>query len=113
MEPLAGCSIQGRASSIVLLANYHPKAQGLQTDIQNLIAKLEWGSETLFQVLRAVPNLADVRMMARVLESVGAKVAWVSGELGALTVDASSLTSCSPDPVPASLLRASFFAIGR
>lgn len=64
-------------------------------------------------VLRRVPDLADIRRMIQVLESVGVKVQrGVDGLRSSLLVDASCLTSVEPCPDTVRKLRASFFVFG-
>ena len=60
-------------------------------------------------IIRNVPNLTDVHMMAKIIENLGAKVKFASNEL---EIDARSLTDCEAPYEMVSQLRASFVVLG-
>ncbi len=61
-------------------------------------------------VIQNVPNIEDIRTMARVLESIGARVAF-QGE-NSLEIETASITSTAPPPDMMRRMRASFLVMG-
>lgn len=61
-------------------------------------------------IIHNVPDIEDIRSMARVLESVGARVDFLEG--GALAIEAGELTSSAPPPDLMTRMRASFLVVG-
>ncbi|BAC08331.1 UDP-N-acetylglucosamine 1-carboxyvinyltransferase [Thermosynechococcus vestitus] len=61
-------------------------------------------------ILRAVPDLADIRRLGEILQALGVKVQRLGSE--AIAIDATALNTNDPPYALVSQLRASFFAIG-
>ncbi|QSF50143.1 MULTISPECIES: UDP-N-acetylglucosamine 1-carboxyvinyltransferase [unclassified Thermosynechococcus] len=61
-------------------------------------------------ILRAVPDLADIRRLGEILQALGVKVHRLGSE--AIAIDATELNTNDPPYSLVSQLRASFFAIG-
>ncbi|RMH67067.1 MAG: UDP-N-acetylglucosamine 1-carboxyvinyltransferase, partial [Cyanobacteria bacterium J003] len=61
-------------------------------------------------ILRAVPDLADIRRLGEILQSLGVKVQRLGSE--AIAIDATALNTNDPPYTLVSQLRASFFVIG-
>lgn len=61
-------------------------------------------------IIHNVPDIEDIKCMARVLESIGARVDFLGG--GAVAIEAAGLSSCAPPAEMMRRMRASFLVMG-